>query len=101
MFTNNNAYDWYRHKQHLLELGRGIDNQYTIRANSAEGISALLLQNLTALYDGYQAVILENDFDYSAPFLMVSFAERIPLDFYLHNISVCFGHEFACLQNCW
>lgn len=71
LFTDSNTYDWSRHEEKLQKLGRAIDGTHNINSISAEGLSAFVLYNQTELFLPFQAVVLDNDFDYSAPFLLV------------------------------
>lgn len=71
-FSNTAAYDWEAHEKHLTDLGHNVSNIYELDPNSADGLSPWLLQNQTALYEQHHGIVLANDFDYSAPFLLVS-----------------------------
>lgn len=71
MFASNTAHDWLQHEQKLKELSHTVQGVFNINTGSAEGLSALLIHNLTELLSPYQSVVLENDFDYSAPFVLV------------------------------
>lgn len=72
MFADTATYDWHQHYQRLVQVGRPMPSIYQIDINSAASLTDWLLQNQTELLMPFQAVVLEGDFDYSAPFLLVS-----------------------------
>ena len=72
MFADTSTYDWHQHYQRLVQVGRPMPSIYQIDINSAASLTDWLLQNQTELLMPFQAVVLEGDFDYSAPFLLVS-----------------------------
>lgn len=77
MFADTAAYDWHQHYLRLLEIGKPRPSMYEMDINSASSLTEWLLKNQTELLSPFQAVVLEGDFDYSAPFLLVRMLVRM------------------------
>ena len=71
LLASHKQYAYSRFQQKLLELGQVIKGYSLINPASAEALADLIQKNQTALHDDRQALVLENEWDYSAPFLLV------------------------------
>ena len=71
MFANTTIYDWHQHYIRLVKVGNPRPSLYEVDINSASALTDWLLKNQTEFFWPVQTIILEGDFDYSAPFLLV------------------------------